>query len=454
MIGNLKEIKKILGVESFLGDEKIKVESISTDTRTLTKGAMFIALQGEFFNGNDFIDIAINKGAVAVLATEHKEIEIPLIKVEDVIKAYQNIANYYRNRENFKVVAITGSSGKTTTKDMVACVLEKKLKVSKTYKNNNNEIGLPYTILSSPKNTDVLVLEMGMRGLGEIKILAETAEPNIGIITNVGIAHVGELGSEDNILKAKRELFEEMNSSCIAIINGEDKYARVLEESFVGTKKIFGFHNNATIKATQIILKESICSFKIIREGEVYYAELPFTGKHLILDALVALETGVLLGVSIKQGIEALKKIEISPGRMSVEKLAGNITILNDTYNANPDSTKASLKVLTEYKGRKIAVLGNMRELGALEKFFHKEIGVYVAKLGVDYLIAVGIASSNIWQGAIDGGMNINQVFLYMTNEDAFKKLNEILKENDIVLIKGSRLVGMEKIIELLKKER
>ncbi|AMP20169.1 hypothetical protein AZF37_02375 [endosymbiont 'TC1' of Trimyema compressum] len=454
MIGNLKEIKEILGVEPFLGDEKVKVESVSIDTRTLTKGAVFVALSGEFFNGNDYIDIAVDKGAVAVVSTEHEEIKIPLIKVEDAIKAYQKIANYYRNREGFKVVAITGSSGKTTTKDMVACVLEKKLKVSKTYKNNNNEIGLPYTILSSPENTDVLVLEMGMRSLGEIRTLTETAEPDIGIITNVGIAHVGELGSEENILKAKRELFEEMKSNGIAIINGEDKYTRALEESFTGAKKVFGFHDNATIKATEIVLGESICSFKVIRDGETYYAELPFTGEHLILDALVALETGALLGISIKQGIEALKKLEVSPGRMSVEKLAGNITILDDVYNANPDSTKASLKVLTGYKGREIAILGDMRDLGALEKPLHKEVGAYVAKLGIDYLITVGSASNNIWQGAVDGGMNSNQAFSYMTNEDAFKKLNEILKENDTVLIKGSRLVGMEKIIELLKKER
>ena len=453
MIGNLKEIKEVLGVEPFLGDEKVKVESISTDTRTISKGAVFVALSGEFFNGNDYIDIAVQKGAVAVVATENKEIKTPLIKVKDATKAYQDIANYYRNREGFKVVAITGSSGKTTTKDMVACVLEKKFKVSKTYKNNNNEIGLPYTILSSPEETDILVLEMGMRSLGEIKTLTETAEPDIGIITNVGIAHVGELGSEVNILKAKKELFDEMKSSGVAIINGEDKHAVTLEDSFPGTKKIFGFHDNATIKATDIVLGESICSFTVERDGEKYYAELPFTGEHLILDALVALETGALLGVSINHGIDALKK-KVSPGRMFVEKLKGNITILDDVYNANPDSTKASLKVLTGYKGRKIAILGDMRELGALEKPLHKEVGAYVATLGIDYLITVGSASNNIWQGAIDGGMNTNQAFFYMTNEDAYKKLNELLKENDTVLIKGSRLVGMERIIELLKKER
>lgn len=453
MIENLKKIKEILGIEPFQEDKKIKVMSISTDTRTLKKGAIFIALLGEFFNGNDYIDIAINKGAVAVISTEYKEIEIPLIKVKDTKKAYQDIANYYRNRKGFKVVAITGSSGKTTTKDMVACVLKKKLKVSKTYNNNNNEIGLPYTILSSPEDVDVIILEMGMRCLGEIKTLTKIAEPDIGIITNIGVAHVGELGSKENILKAKVELFKEMKSSSIAIINGEDKYARILEESFIGIKKVFGFHDNATIRATEIILRESSCSFKVIRHGKTYCAELPFTGEHLILDALIALETGVLLGISIKHGIDALKKLEVSPGRMSVKKLTGNITILDDTYNANPDSTKASLKILAGYKGRKITVLGSMMELGALEKLLHKKIGAYVAKFDIDYLITVGSASNSICQGAFDSGMNNNQVFSYMTNEDVFKKLNEILKKNDTVLIKGSRLLGMEKIIELLKKK-
>ena len=251
---------------------------------------------------------------------------------------------------------------------MVACVLEKKFKVSKTYKNNNNEIGLPYTIVSAPKDTDVLVLEMGMRSLGEIKTLTETAEPDIGIITNVGIAHVGELGSEENILKAKKELFEDMKNTGVAIINGEDKYALALEQSFSGTKKIFGFHDNATIKATEVVLGESICSFAVLRDEKKYYAELPFTGEHLILDALIALEVGALLGVSINHGIDALKKLKMSPGRMSVEKLKGNITILDDVYNANPDSTKASLKVLATYKGRKIAILGDMREFRGIRE--------------------------------------------------------------------------------------
>lgn len=454
MIGSLKEIKEVLGLEGFPGDEKIRVEAISTDTRTLNKGDVFVALTGDFFDGNEYIDVAVEKGAVAVVGVESKkEIRIPFLKVKDSLKAYQTIANYYRKKHNYKVIAITGSSGKTTTKDMVSCVLESKFNVSKTFKNNNNEIGLPYTILSSPEKVQVLVLEMGMRSLGEIKTLTEIAEPNIGIITNIGVAHIGELGSEANILKAKKELFDGMNESGIAIINGEDGHEDALKKSFNGEKKVFGFHDNASIRAEKVVLRESDCSFNIIREGKTYYAELPFTGEHLVLDALVALETGALLGISIDHGIHALKKLEVSPGRLSVEKIKDNITILDDVYNANPDSTKASLKVLTGYKGRKIAILGDMRELGELEKPLHKEMGAYVAALDVDYLITVGSAANNIWQGAINGGMNNDHAFSFMTNEDAYKKLKEIIKANDTVLVKGSRLVGMEKIIELLREE-
>lgn len=457
MIGTLKEIKELLGNQVIHDkDDSIMIENISTDSRNIQKNSIFIAIKGENFDGHDFIEKAIQLGAYGVVISKdhHNKKNISyssLIEVDDTIEAYGKIARFYREKRKFKVVAITGSSGKTTTKDMIAQVLESKFNVVKTFKNNNNEIGLPYTILSATEDTEVLVLEMGMRALDEIKQLTEIADPDIGIITNIGVAHIGELGSRENIFQAKTELYQNMRNDGIAIINGEDDFFNQMLSTFSGEKRVFGFNEQATIKGEIIRESQDFTKLLIKRENQEYIVDLPFTGKHLILDALGAIEIGLIFNIDINDIIMSLSRLDVSPGRLEVKDFE-NYTIIDDTYNANPDSMRASLNILEKYNGFKIAVLGDMKELGPHEAELHKEVGEYCSQLMIDTIITVGALGRYIGEG-INSSTNNNDIKVYsvLSNLDAYDILKKVIQTDAVVLVKGSRAMGMEKIIELLE---
>lgn len=457
MIGNLKEIKNLFGWKSEEEDASIEITGVSTDTRSIAAENLFIALRGENFDGHSFIKKAIDSGAAAVLAEAEFDTmdfdDKKIIKVADTVKAYGQLANFYRKRSGFKVVAITGSSGKTTTKDMVASVLSKKFKVEKTYKNHNNEIGLPFTILNAKPDAEILVLEMGMRARGEIEYLARIAEPDIAIITNIGIAHIGELGSQDNIMHAKGELFENLHSEGIAIINGEDGFLNSLKKKFAGDTRVFGFHDNATIKAVDLKDNKNGTSLEIIRDDITFRTIIKHKGAHMILDCLAAIETGIILGVDLKDAINALNDIEVSPGRLELMDM-DEYLIINDTYNANPDSMRKSIDVLLTYDGDKIAVLGDMRELGPEEATYHKEIGKYLADKTLKALVTVGELGRLIGEGLLRTAGSDTKVFSFENNEEAGRKLRQLIDTGDTVLIKGSRAMQMEEIIEILKEDR
>lgn len=456
MICNLFELKHLFGVNPMESDKNISIDRISTDTRYLNKNDVFLAIKGDNFNGHDFVEKAIKLGAIAIIVSDEfdtsKNSTSTFIKVNDTIIAYGDIARFYRLRNNYKVIAITGSSGKTTTKDMVASVLSEKYIVEKTYKNNNNEIGLPFTILNASEKTEVLVLEMGMRALGEIEYLTKIAMPNIGIITNIGIAHIGELGSQEKILEAKSELLKNLSISSIAIINGEDNFFNKLKADFSGNIKVFGFSQNASIEARNIKESNYNTTFDLIRDGKSDYIQLNLKGKHLLLDALIAIETGYLLNVNLEDSVKALNNLKVSPGRLELIE-NGDYLIINDTYNANPDSMKKSLDVLFSYSGNKIAVLGDMKELGENEIEYHKEIGRYLADKNLKALITVGELGKYIVLGLNELQFSDRQIYSFSNNIDAGKKLKELLTKNDIVLIKGSRVMEMEVIIDNLEEE-
>lgn len=456
MICNLAELKKIFNVIPDKMDSSISIEGISTDTRKINNKEVFLAIKGENFDGHNFVHLAVKIGAIAIIVAEDFDITKynykNFIKVKDTIKAYGDIARFYRQKSNFIVVAVTGSCGKTTTKDMVASVLSKKYKVEKTFQNNNNEIGLPFTILNANSKTEVLVLEMGMRGIGEIDYLTKVAMPNIGIITNIGIAHIGELGSQDNIMHAKGELLENLSENAVAIINGEDGFTDVLKKKFSGKTRVFGLSESADIKALNIIDTGRSTQVDIVRENIKFKSSLNFKGIHLILDSLIAIETGMILGIDIKDSIEALNNMEVSPGRLEIiEK--NNFTIINDTYNANPDSMKKSIEVLLGFEGSKIAILGDMRELGEQEIPYHEDMGEFLSNKGLKALITVGRLGEHIGLGLKKSNIGNTAIYSYMNNKEAAIKLKELISLNDIILIKGSRAMAMEEIIEILEKE-
>ena len=451
MICTLKDLKELFGLAFEEGDALSAVESVSTDTRTIRPGSVFVAIKGEQFDGHDFVGKALSAGALAAVVRKGQLAPAgSLIEVEDTLEAYGRIAGLYRSRQGFKVVAITGSSGKTTTKDMVWSVLKKRFKVEKTYKNNNNEIGLPFTILGASPDTEILVLEMGMRSLGEIDYLARIARPDVGIITNIGIAHIGELGSRENILRAKGELFENLGDSALAIMSGEDGFAWQLSEKFQGEKRIFGFGPEATIRAENPEVKDGETRFDLVRDGKRVPVVLPYVGSHLILDSLIAIEAGLHFGIVLDEAVEALSNLEVTPGRLEVLR-KGGCRIINDSYNANPESMKASLEVLMSYGGRTIAVLGDMKELGVEEDEYHREIGRIVAAGNVDYLITLGSLAEHIAGAAVAEGMAGSAVHAAASHEEAASLLEPLLTEDATVLVKGSRAMAMEKIIELLE---
>lgn len=456
MICNLAQLKKIFNIQPNNNDSSISIEAISTDTRILKNNEVFIAIKGENFDGHNFVGKAIEVGAIAIIVSENFDTTKydfrNFINVEDTIKAYGEIARYYRQNNNYTVVAVTGSCGKTTTKDMVASVLSKKYKVEKTFQNNNNEIGLPYTILNADTETEVLVLEMGMRASGEIEYLTKIGLPNIGIITNIGIAHIGELGSQENILHAKGELLENLPEDALAIINGEDGFTDDLKNKFSGKIRVFGFNENANIKALNIMIDGKATLVDIIRDEEQFKASLNVKGEHLILDCLIAIETGLALGIDIKDAVEAINNMETSPGRLEIIEY-DNYTIINDTYNANPDSMKKSIDVLLGYKGSKIAVLGDMRELGANEISYHEDIGAYLSNKGLKILITVGRLGKYIGIGLKKSNTNNTAVYSFENNIEAGKKLEELISSNDIILIKGSRAMAMEEIMKMIEED-
>lgn len=454
MIGGMKEIRETLGLSPRLGDVDIPITGVSTDTRTIRNGDLFVALKGEAYNGHDFVKAALDQGAVAAVVEDDflssEAMEGKLLRVGSTLKAYGLIARMYRRRCGFKVVAITGSSGKTTTKDMVAEVLSKRFRVVKTQRNYNNEVGVPLTILSAPEETEVLVLEMGMRARGEIAYLTGVAEPDMGIITNIGVAHIGELGSQENILKAKAELLEGLKMDGTGIFSGEDGFEKELEKLCRGSILKVGFGDNCDIRGWITEEKDGKSSVHMSINGMEKMIHLPYLGRHLIQDSLLAIASGSLLGISLKQAEEALNHLMVSPGRLSVKDWQG-VRLIDDTYNANPESMKASIDVLSGYSGRKIAVLGDMRELGPLEKRFHLEIGHYLFSKKIDILITVGLLGSFIGEGFKEAGGGLGQVHPCTDTLEAADDLKELLEKGDTVLFKASRAMGLEDVIERIE---
>ncbi len=436
-------------------EKGMQLTGISTDSRKIQKGELFIPLKGERFDGHDYISEVYNKGIQVVLSEKHIGHENkPYIIVENTLTALQDIASWYKDRFDLRIVAVTGSSGKTTTKDMIASVLSQRYKVLKTEGNLNNAIGLPMTLLNLDSTHQIAVLEMGMNSLGEIEKLAYIARPDIGVITNVGTAHIERLKTRENILKAKLELYTYFNSNNLAIINGDNDLLRNVDsESFQIIK--FGLDDSNDISAINILEHgEEGVEFEVDIDNVIYEIKVPVPGLHNVYNALTAICIGLKLNMNMKEIKEGISKFKPSKLRMDIFNLRNNIRIINDAYNANPESMYAAISTLASFnkQGRTVCILGDMLELGDEACKLHSQVGRFAHQAGVGLLITVGALSEYIRKGAVESGFNTENAYHFNTNAEACKSAISQLKSGDTVLIKGSRGMQMEEIVEYLRE--
>ena len=456
----LENIEKACGGR-YIGAEaakKTEVLGVVIDSRQVESGYLFVAIPGEKVDGHKFIPDVFAKGAAAVLSEQQLEDPAgPYILVESTTKALRDLAEYYRKSLDIKVVGITGSVGKTSTKEMIASVLSEKYKVLKTEGNYNNEIGLPLTIFKIRAEHEVAVLEMGISEFGEMHRLATMANPDICVITNIGLCHLENLKTRDGILKAKTESFAHLKKDGIAILNGDDDKLSTIrqvgdkEPVFYGMEEKMEYREDAkkSVYATGV---ENLGLYGMqarihTPEGE-RDVRIPIPGEHNVYNALAATAVGLSLGLSLDQISSGILKAKTIGGRTNLLN-TGSMTVIDDCYNANPVSMKASIDVLATAEGRKIAVLGDMGELGENEKKLHYEVGEYLAKKEIDVLFCAGELSEEIAKAAQKESKTC-EVYYFKTRDALLEQLLPFLKKGDTVLVKASHFMEYPKIVKAL----
>ena len=439
------------------GDISIsEITGISTDTRSIQPGELFVPLVGENFDGHNYLEKALGIGAYVFLT--HREIPVELkgrggILVQDTQRAYQDIARGYLKKYRIPVVAITGSNGKTTTKDYIAHVLSQKFKVVKTEKNFNNEVGVPRTVLQLDSSVNVLVIELAMRGKGQIRELARIVEPDISVITNVGESHFELLGSYEAIAMAKSEILEFVRPNGFSVLNADDRWYWYMTEKSTSTIKSFAINKKSDVSLME---KKSLgidgFELKVNVEGIVAPIHLPLPGEHNIYNALASITVGRCLGMSVEEISRGIATLRPTDKRFELKRAPGGWVVINDSYNASPTSMGNAIKIVGELssKGRKIAVLGDMLELGAIEADAHRGIGEMVYKAGINFLFVKGKLGSEIAFGAGNAGMRNDKIYICKDSSEIIDRLKKLVREDDIILVKGSRLMKMEEVAENL----
>ncbi|MDF2520324.1 MAG: UDP-N-acetylmuramoyl-tripeptide--D-alanyl-D-alanine ligase [Clostridia bacterium] len=437
--------------------EKISgITGVATDSRKLNKGDLFAAIKGERFDGHQFAEAAVASGAAVVLSQEKLDADIPYILVEDTIKALHSLAKYYKSKFDIPFIAVTGSSGKTTTKDMTASVLAEKYKVLKTEGNFNNAIGLPLTLFNLEHKHEICVVEMGMNSLGEIETLADIVRPETGIISNVGTAHIEKLKSRDNILKAKMEIFTYFDRNGTAILNGDnDMLSKVADKQYKILR--FGLNEGNDCRAVNIVEKgEEGIEFDVLYQGQKEAYHVPIPGIHNVYNALSAICIGKLYNISSSQIQSGL--LNFKPSKMRMEIFTGrhDTKIINDVYNANPDSMMAAISALAsmETQGRRVCIFGDMFELGEYSKEGHESVGAFAAEKEIDVIAAVGKMADYVIKGAARIKKEDMKLISYSSNQEVIDNMENIVQSQDIILIKGSRGMNMENIVESLREGR
>ncbi|MFT9493494.1 UDP-N-acetylmuramoyl-tripeptide--D-alanyl-D-alanine ligase [Anaerosolibacter sp.] len=458
----VREIVLATNGELIFGDPETFIQGIAIDSRKVKKGELFIPLIGEHFDGHSFIGDVLRHGAGGVLCARSKYESVEMdenqcvVLVDDTLKAMQSLAKYYLSKFEIPVIGVTGSTGKTSTKDMIYAVLSQRYKVLRNQGNFNNHIGLPLTIFDLENHHELAVLEMGMSGLGEISLLAELVRPTIAAITNIGLSHIEHLGSQENIMKAKMEITNYFHKGSRLIVNGDDEHLGTLQHKEFHFDIIYiGVHGRYNYIAENIQdLGEYGSQFDLSIGSHKYTFKLKVPGKHNIYNALIAIVIGIEMNVDIRLIQGALEEFGGSKMRLNIFSTSEGIKIINDAYNASPDSMMSAISVLDKMiANRKIACLGDMLEMGEYTERGHYQVGAEIMNgHKLDMLIAVGNSARYIAAGAKEHGFDQKYIFICKDNHGAIEILKEILKCGDAVLVKGSRGMKMEEIVEYIQE--
>jgi UDP-N-acetylmuramoyl-tripeptide--D-alanyl-D-alanine ligase len=453
---------EIVGGSLAAGSPDVMVNGICIDSRKVVAGCAFVAFSGSRIDGHAHVGEALSSGARAAVVTRFDDevrssVEASgrrgaaVVVVRDAGAAVSALARYHRSRLSCPVVGITGSTGKTTTKDFLSAALSTGLRVTATSGNRNNELGVPLTVLEASSETDVLVVEMGMRGPGEIAALCDVARPDHGLVTNIGQTHIELLGSQERILHAKGELVRCLPPEGVAFLNGDDEWSCRLAGETQARVVFYGTQiSNAVIATVVSVSAEGLPEIALAAGGERATVTLPVPGRHNAYNAAAAVAVAIALGVGLEDAAAGLARVQLTEWRMQVFTTAGGVTVINDAYNANPTSMRAAVAALSDIASgaRRIAVLGDMRELGSLAELAHFRLGEEVAAALVDVLVTVGDLARRIGEGATAEGMDPGAVRPCATADEAMEVLDDILQPADVVLVKASRGMGLERVVE------
>jgi len=459
----LAQVARAVQGELAAGSADAKVASAAIDSRASCGGTLFFALPGERVDGHEFVAQAAAAGATGAVVSKARPPdsfgdlprEFGLIMVDDPVRALAGLAGRHRRLMKASVVGVTGSAGKTTTKDMIAAVLQQGFSVLATEGNMNNEIGLPLTLLRLEPGHDVAVLEMAMRAPGEITALAETARPDVGVVTNVGFAHIGLLGSLSAIADAKAELVRALPAHGFAVLNGEDPRVRAMERLAPGRSLLYGLSPECSIRAVDVALSEDDTSFAVTLDGQAVpdvRFTVPVPGRHNVLNALAALAVGRRLGIDPRAMARGLASFRPSAMRMHLVQAPRGFTVIDDTYNANPASVRCAIDAALQHAGRRrvVAVLGDMLELGDAGDAGHAEVGEYAVRAGVSGLVTVGPLAALAASSAVRVGLDPSRCRVCDDNASAARIATEMAGPGDVILVKGSRGMRMEQIVSAL----
>ena len=434
-----------------------EVSSVAIDSRKVVKDTLFVAIKGARVDGHSFIPQVMEAGALCSLSEQDLgDVDYPYIRVSSCTEALKDLAEHYRRSLDIKVVGITGSVGKTSTKEMIASVLSEKYNVLKTEGNFNNEIGLPLTVFNIREEHEVAVLEMGISHFGDMKPLAKIARPDVCVITNIGYAHLENLGTRDGILKEKSSMTDYMNPKGSVIFNGDDDKLKSYTSRDGRTPVYFGLTSSCPFHVENIErkgLKGTYAEF--VTPTSRFHAHISIPGDHMSYNALAGVAVGYALGMNNEESARGIEKLVPIAGRNNLIE-AKHYTIIDDCYNANPASMKSSLDVLAYADTRKVAILGDMGELGADELAMHREVGAYAAFKNTDVLVCIGALSKDMAEAAKETVLATEKnmkVFHFDTKEDFYQNMRQILKDNDTILIKASHFMEFPEIVKKLSEE-
>lgn len=455
---NMEELLIASGGKLVCGELTDTISDIVIDSREVNDSNAFVAIIGENLDGHTFIESAVKAGCKTIIKNKDFFIDINdkklnIIEVEDTTLALGDISKFYREKFEIDFIGVTGSVGKTTTRDMIYSALSSKFKVLKNQKNLNNHFGVPLTLFKLENDHDLAVIEMGMSHFDEIKYLADIVNPKIGVISNIGFSHIENLGSQEGILKAKMEIALNFDKDNILIVNGDDKFLSTLKDKKLPyILKTFGFEKDNDIYCESFVLDERNTTFTCVINDKKYEIFIPIMGEHNIYNAMAAILVGLSLNMYMDDIKEGLRNFEGTKMRLDIHD-DGDYVLINDSYNASPDSMAAALKILGRYEKRRVAILGDILEMGEFVESGHRAVGKSVVE-NADVLITIGKSSEFIGKEAIDLGFDSNNVHHYYDRDEAIKNLDNILVKEDVILVKASRGMKLETVVEYINEKK